>query len=189
MYVLGWIMLIGALCLTGCETFPVTSVQPLFEKDDLAFDESLLGQWNDEDNCKVSFNKAGANYYYFTTTDRDGVPDTDRRLLMHLVRISGLLFLNASDPNTGSTEIPGHVFFQIRLQPDVLEMSLVDRTWLQTKVVDEKQLSHLLIRRKSAVITASTREQQVFLMLYGRGPAAFCEWRRFTRIESSRKAK
>jgi hypothetical protein len=77
-----------ALFLAGCA--PVDSLNPLYTDDDLAFDQELLGQWNNESGGLL-FAQTGNGYRIFSSAQED---NTVTMYDAHLVQLGGRRFLD-----------------------------------------------------------------------------------------------
>ena len=97
---------------------PGISVHPLYEENDLIFDEKLLGTWGDESDVTLAFEKTEETNAYVLTI---GDANTQEKLAAYLVKIDGTLFLDISPENSTLDEfsiqrmlfVPGHMVIRI----------------------------------------------------------------------------
>jgi hypothetical protein len=121
---------VATLALVGCDN--VSFLFPLTENpQDLAADIDLSGVFHAEDGDQWLFEKNGDGRYQLTWSDKDD----SIRLDAAVVRVSNLLFLDASTKEEG-TGIRGHMFARLRLEGDILEISWLDTTWMRKKLTE-----------------------------------------------------
>ena len=97
---------------------PGASLHPLYEEDDLIFEEKLLGTWVDKMGSPFVFEKAEeTNTYVLTISDAN----MQGKFVAYLVKIDGMLFLDITPDNPAPDKIslqqmlyiPGHMFMKI----------------------------------------------------------------------------
>jgi hypothetical protein len=169
--------------LGGC--IPVMSLHPLFTKKDLTFNEKLLGTWVQKEEPNGAeiiwdFKRADANEnaYKLTFTDKEGKKGL---FVAHLVKLENRLFLDAypseppwdeKDPNKVEWLhntfffIPVHTFIKVNgVEPELKLQITDDDEFKKLLKEDPNAVEHTSIEGK-LVLTASTKELQVFVLKY-----------------------
>jgi len=169
--------------LGGC--IPVMSLHPLFTEKDLAFDEKLLGTW-EEPNTTWEFKRADGkkNAYQLIFSDQDG----KGLFIAHLVKLKDKLFLDVcpapwepEDPNITERAyntlflIPGHTFIKVNsIEPQLKMLQTDDEKMREFLKADPNAVKHTLLEDKP-VLTASTEELQAFVLKYADDSRVFSE--------------
>ena len=199
--VIGIALLMAAGCDgEGCPTpfAPgVVSIHPLFEERDLRFEPLLLGSWSgDNQDEKGTFRKAGEKGYELVITKIEKDPATKEEpsesYTVRLVELAGQRFLDWSSRYSRLGSIPGHLFFKFQLDEDVLRLTLLDDTWLEHKVVDQRFLTYAQAscgtQKGPVVLTASTRELQNLVLSHAQDAAVFKEEIKLRRMQEPESA-
>jgi len=160
--------ILATLASSGCL---VLSLQPAYDADSVAFDEALLGIWNNaDDETQATIARGEWRSYRVTYTDRFAT----RALQGNLTRIGEAAFLDlteqrGSDP--GPFLVPVHGIVRIELHGDTLLASLFDYPWF-SRAIAQKTLGRLTTAfddRRNAIVAAPTAELRRWL---ARVPAA-----------------
>lgn len=161
---------LATLALTGCTD--ITFLYPIFEKDDLATEIDLSGDWKGKDNDHWRFTRNESGSYNLEWSDKE---DTVR-LEANLVRISNHLYLDAASKPEG-TAIRGHAVARVELSGNLLHMAWIDSSWLAERLEKEHALPYerpcMDKNRKCLVVTAPTADLQNFLMRNAQESKAF----------------
>ena len=167
--------------LGGC--VPVMSLNPLYTKDNVVYDDKLLGTWVDDPNGPEmtwhfeSVDKP-KNAYKLTFTSEDGLKGS---FVAHLVKLRDDLFLDIfpdkapwdlEDPNESAWPynalllIPAHTFVKIDSVGPRLKMRLMLETELKKMLEEDPDIiAHVTVEDRP-VLTASTKELQAFVLKY-----------------------
>ena len=167
--------------LGGC--VPVMSLNPLYTKDNVVYDDKLLGTWVDDPNGPEmtwhfeSVDKP-KNAYKLVFTSEDGLKGS---FVAHLVKLRDDLFLDIfpdkapwdlEDPNESDWPynalllIPAHTFVKIDSVGPRLKMRLMLETELKKMLEEDPDIiAHVTVEDRP-VLTASTKELQAFVLKY-----------------------
>ena len=192
-----------AALLGGC--VPVLSLQPLFTKQTLVFDEQLLGTWVDDANepdTSWEFARLEPSAADTLPDELEGLSETVYRLnlrdeedrkgtfLAALVKLDGKLFLDVF-PNTfpsGKEDIEEmnlfyNAFFFVRAHTFIKVDAI--GTQLKLRITDDDKLQQLLDTEPNAVpsveaddriiLTASTPMLQTFVTKYADDERVFAD--------------
>lgn len=168
-----------AVLLGGC--VPVMSLHPLFTKEDLVFEEKLLGTWADDPNSPDvtwEFKRIAEpeKAYKLIFSDKEGKKGL---FIAHLVKLKDKLFLDAcpapweqQDPNKIEWVyntlflIPAHTFIKVNSIEPQLKMQITDDEKMKELLkADPNAVKHEFLDDKP-FLTASTRELQAFVLKY-----------------------
>lgn len=153
----------------GMRFMPGASVHPLYEEDDLMFDEELLGTWSDESDTTLAFEKAEEiNAYVLTISDAN----TQDKFAAYLVEIDGMLYLDISPGNSTPSGlglqqmlyVPCHIFMKIEQITPNLKIQFV--YFVKLIKDDPNILKHEVVDESNILVTASTKKLQKFLKQY-----------------------
>ncbi|MFH1881634.1 MAG: hypothetical protein ABIL62_02830 [Planctomycetota bacterium] len=170
-----------AVLLGGC--LPVMSLHSLYTKENVVFEEKLLGIWVDDPNSPESiweFKRIDEpkNAYKLIFSD-----DKDQKgsFVAHLVKLQNRLFLDVypdelpwepDDPNevkwlyNSFFLIPAHTFIKIDSIEPQLKMRLINDGKMEELLKeDPNAVKHTSIEGR-VVLTASTKELQAFVLEY-----------------------
>ena len=181
---------LSAILLGGC--VPVMSLHSLYTKEDVVFDEKLLGTWVDDPNNPETtweFMRIDEpnNAYKLIFSDKD---DQKGSFIACLVKLKERFFLDVypsdppwepEDPNKLKWPfntlflVPVHTFIRI----DSLEPQLKMRLTLEDEMEkllkeDPNAVQHTLVEDR-LVLTASTKELQAFVLKYADDKRLFAD--------------
>ncbi len=176
-----FIFYILAATLGGC--IPIMSVNPLYTKSDVIFEQKILGTWVDDPNSpdttwEFSRMDEPNNAYKLIFTDEEGRKGFFEA---YMVKLVGKLFLDVlpgempwdiEDPNTVDWPyntfflLPSHTFIKV----DSIEPELKLRTTANSSMEEFLQehpdaVEHIVVEDR-IVLTASTKELQAFILKY-----------------------
>ncbi len=170
-----------AALLGGC--VPVMSLHSLYTKENVVFEEKLLGTWVDDPNSPETtweFNRIEEpkNAYRLVLSDKDGQKGS---FVAHLVKLENSLFLDVfpdefpcdtEDPNKIDWLynvfflVPVHTFIKIDSIGPQLKMRLTDDDKMEELLKeDPNAVKHMSIEDRF-ILTASTEELQAFVLKY-----------------------
>jgi len=180
--------------VAGC--VPIVSLQPLFTKDDLAFDEKLLGVWLEDvnspeaswefariteeeaanlpDDLKSEFKRV----YRLNIVDKEGHRGS---LAACLVKLGSRMFLDVLPDTLPSGErdmekakllynaflfLPAHTFLRVDAIGDQLKIRFTNDDEFKKLIEAEPQAVKFTEVDDRFVLTASTKELQAFVTKY-----------------------
>jgi len=170
-----------AVLLGGC--VPVLSLHSLYTKEDVVFEEKLVGSWVDDPNSPENtweFERIDEprNAYKLVFSDNKGKKGS---FVAHLVKLQNRLFLDVypgelpweqEDPNevkwlyNSFFLIPAHTFMRIDSIEPQLKMRLTNcEKMVELLEQDPNAVKHTLVEDK-LILTASTKELQAFVLKY-----------------------
>ena len=170
-----------AALLGGC--VPVMSLHSLYTKENVVFEEKLLGTWVDDPNSPETtweFNRIEEpkNAYKLILSDDKGQKGS---FVAHLVKLENSLFLDVfpdefpcdtEDPNKTDWLynvfflVPVHTFIKIDSIEPQLKMRLTDDDKMEELLKeDPNAVKHMSIEDR-LILTASTEELQAFVLKY-----------------------
>jgi hypothetical protein len=168
-----------AVLLGGC--VPVMSLHSLYTKENVVFEEKLLGTWVDDPNSpeviwEFTHIDEPKNAYKLIFSDDKGKKGS---FVAHLVKLQNRLFLDVypgelpwepDDPNevkwlyNSFFLIPVHTFIKIDSIEPQLKMRLTDDDKMAELLKeDPNAVEHTLVEDK-LILTASTKELQAFVL-------------------------
>ncbi len=187
------VMMYGlAALLAGC--VPVVSLQPLFTREDIRFDEKLLGTWVEDVNkpkssweftrleesaaegLVPSLRSEIGRLYRLNVTDAEGRKGS---LVACLVQLQDRLFLDVFPDKLPSGEqdmektklvfnafffVPAHAFIRVDSLADSLQVRLTDDDGFKKLVEAEPEAVKFAMVEDRPILTASTRELQAFVL-------------------------
>lgn len=174
----------------GC--VPVMSLHPFYTKENVVFDKKLLGTWVDDQNepeMTWHFERTDEpeNAYKLIFTGEDGFKGS---FVAHLMKLENRLFLDVfpsevpwelEDPN--GLQWPYNLLFMVPthtvVKVDAIGAELKLRLMLETqldKLIEEnpEAIAHIDVEDR-AVLTASTKELQAFILKYADGDKLFTD--------------
>ena len=170
-----------AALLGGC--LPVMSLHSLYTKENVVFEEKLLGTWVDDSNSpetiwEFTHIDEPKNAYKLVFSDNK---DKKGSFVAHLVKLRNKLFLDVypdelpwepDDPNkvkwlfNSFFLIPAHTFIKIDSIEPQLKMRLTDDDKMAELLKeDPNAVKHMSIEDR-LILTASTKELQAFVLKY-----------------------
>jgi len=178
----------------------ITSLHPLYTKDDLVFNKNLLGTWIDNDSStwilepyykseidifgsptkKDSSLTKNTETYKLTLISEKGKGE----LLLHLAKLNNHIFIDffpfidtekyLDNYFTGMHFLPVHSFGIVNITDTLVKINLLSAEWLVDKVdAKEVNLSIQELDENGEIIISSTPEIQEFLINYADNKKAF----------------
>jgi hypothetical protein len=171
-------LLIASIASSGCL---VLSLQPAYDTKSVAYDEALIGQWeNADDQTSATIEQAQWRSYKITYTDRF----TTRTFQGNLTKVGTGRYLDLTEvrgTDFGPYLVPVHGLFRVTLDGDTLAAADLDYEWW-TAALKAKTLGRLGVSiddRRNVVVSSTTSELRQWLQ---RSPAsAFGAAMTFTR--------
>ena len=163
----------------------VLALQPAYDSESVAFDEALVGQWeNGDDGSKAVVERGEWRSYKITYTDRFAT----RTFQSNLTKIGAASFIDLTELrgiDPGPYLVPVHGVFRIEVAGDALTAAALDYAWFM-RAMPQKTLATLGLAvddRRNIVMTAPTSDIRRWL---GRAPDdAFSAPMTFTRKRSN----
>jgi hypothetical protein len=171
-------VLLAAVASSGCL---VLSLQPAYDAASVAFDEALVGQWEDpDDQTTVTIEPAQWRSYKITITDRSST----HTFQGNLTKIGSSMFMNVTEVrgnDFGPYLVPVHGIIRVKVQGDTLTASDLHYDWFM-QAIPRKTLGRLAAAmddRRNVILSSTTAELRAWL---ARAPAdAFDAPTTFTR--------
>lgn len=164
-------LLLAALVSSGCL---VLSLQPAYDDASIAFDEALLGQWEDpDDQSSVTIERAQWRSYKVTTTDRSST----HTFQGNLTRIGAATLFDLTEvrgTDFGPYLVPVHGLVRVKVEGDTLTASDLDYDWF-LKAMKARTLGLIastMDDRKNVILSSTTTELRAWL---ARAPASAFE--------------
>jgi hypothetical protein len=187
------LMMYGLVVLLG-GCVPILSLQPLFTKESLTFDEKLLGTWVEDVNkpeaawgftrlsdseaegLPPSFRSEVNRFYHLSLSDNEGRKGS---LVACLVKLQDRLFLDAFPDKFPSGErdpdkmklafnayffLPAHMFARVDALGDQLKLRLTNDDEFEKLVEAEPGVVQFTTVEDRPLLTASTQELQAFVL-------------------------
>ncbi len=153
---------IAAAASSGCL---VLSLQPAYDADSVAFDESLLGVWtNADDETQAAIDRGEWRSYKLVYKDRFGA----HALQGNLTRVGDVTYLDLTEPrgtDPGPFLVPMHALVRVELRGDTLLASLLDYTWF-ARAMEQKSVGRLATAfddRRNAIVVSATADLRRWL--------------------------
>lgn len=152
----------------GC----IPSLNPIYRPENLVFDASLVGEWQQPKSSETwQFTKRNNRSYDFVYTDEQG---QQGRFIAHLADIQGQRFLDLF-PDESKRDaagfykfhlVPIHtVYLVLRTQPNV-ELAAIDYPWLDDYLAEHpRTLEHATFGGRT-LVTATTEQLQAFVLAH-----------------------
>lgn len=178
-----FVVFVTALAMAGCFA---PSLHPFFTNENIVFNETLLGGWIKDSGEKCLFTKSGENHYELLY-----VSDAAARFEARLIELGGATFLDLypkpmSEGNglVLANFVPAHTLARVTISKDSISIAMMDGDWLK-RLSDQNQIdvAHERLDDEMVVLTAQTRELQVFALKHAFTKEAFGEVAVFRRIE------
>jgi hypothetical protein len=159
--------LVGALLLTGCW---MQSLHPIYTDDTVVFEESLVGNWTDDEGGGLRFERHGTQAYRLTFRPSD-TEDRPIELEAHVTRINDRLFLDAVQTGidddveelVGPHVVPVHWIFLLELRGERLLLSEPSMHRIKTMLQESPELvGHTLVDGR-LILTDETAALRRFL--------------------------
>ena len=187
-----WFTLAVFVLISGC----IPSLYPLYTDDTLAFDEKLVGNWQEEEEGKKDPQTGKIIYpqwhfkrskkeksYYLTHTTGEG---QSSEYEVHLVKLGDRYYFDFyPDEDQDALDdlddflqfhlYPVHTFAKVEIREDQVAFYMFDNEWLDDLIEQRK----IRIRHERAddltLLSASTEELQQFVLKYGDDPNAYVD--------------
>jgi hypothetical protein len=150
-------VLCAALASSGCL---VLSLQPAYDAESVAFDESLLGTWiNADDGTQAIIDRGEWRSYKVAFKDRF----VTRTLQGNLTRIGPATYLDLTEQRGTETAlflVPVHGIIRIEMNGDTLLAAVLDYGWF-SRALERKNLERLTAAfddRRNALIVSPTAD-------------------------------
>jgi hypothetical protein len=162
------VILLASIASSGCL---VLSLQPAYDDASIAFDEALVGQWeNGDDQTSATIEKAQWRSYKIVYTDHSAT----RTFQGNLTKIGTVRYLDLTEvrgADFGPYLVPVHGLFRITLDGDTVTAADLDYEWW-TAALKQKTLGRLGVAiddRRNVVVASATSELRQWLQ---RAPAS-----------------
>jgi hypothetical protein len=157
------VILVSSLLSQGCL---VLSLQPVYEDDAIAWDESLLGEWEaPEDNVRVVLEKAEWRSYRV----RYEHPVETAEFTAYLTAVGDDYFMDlmpARGHDYGAVLVPAHLVVRLRRAGERWEVSWLDYDRLHADVLRSRQAggaAAAIDQKHNVILTGSTSELRDWL--------------------------
>jgi hypothetical protein len=167
--------------LGGC--IPVISLHPLYTKEDVVFDEKLVGTWVDDPKSpkttwEFSREQAKEKTYKLVYSDDEGKKGS---FVVHLVKLENRLFLDVFPDQFPSEQqdwqdmklaynffffLPAHTFIKIDYIEPQLKMRLTAEDEIKELFKEDPNVIEYESADGKVVLTASTEDLQAFVIEY-----------------------
>ena len=153
---------IAAVASSGCL---VLSLQPAYDAESVAFDETLLGVWaNADDETNATIERAEWRSYKVVVKDRF----TSRALQGNLTRVGESIWLDLTEQrgvDAGPYLVPVHALVRLELHGDTLQASLLDYNWFARAMAQKgvPRLATAFDDRRNAIVASPTAELRRWL--------------------------
>ena len=170
-----------AVLLGGC--LPVISLHPLFTKENLVFEEKLLGTWVDDPNSpevtwefeRIAEKEKAYKLIFSDDKGKKGL------FVTHLVKLENRLFMDVypaelpweqEDPNNLKWPynafflIPAHTFIKVSSIEPQLKMRITNGDEMEKLLKEDPNAVKHISLEDRLVLTASTKELQAFVLKY-----------------------
>ena len=167
-----------AVFLAGCI---VTSLHPLFTKEDCVFDPKLVGRWVNPEDAKapVWIFKARDDKRYDCTIIEKGKQYRFLASLGHLGDSPMLdLLIKRPDEETfsGMHLLPTHSFLKLALKGNSLTLRPLNYEWIEKKVkAKELDIAYAVLDNERIILTEKTKKLQKFILDHENDEGAFGE--------------
>ena len=170
------------LCVLMSSACLVSSLHPVYEDDSIAFDEMLLGAWeNRESEIKVAVSRGEWRSYQIAFTDRFGTT----RFNAHLTTIGAARFLNVL-PHEALEQPPFVVATNGFMQIDVQSSQVRVREPDYAAVLERTRSGKLGVDaavdvKQNVLLTPSSAALRKWLGAALKDATLWAEWKTFTR--------
>jgi hypothetical protein len=170
-----FVVFVASLTMAGCYA---PALHPFFTKENIVFNETLLGGWIKDSGEKCFFTKSGENHYELLY-----VSDATARFEARLIELDGVTFLDLYPKPMNEVNglllaniVPTHTIARVTISKDSISIALMNGDWLK-QLSDQNQLdlAHERLDDEIILLTASTRELQVFALKHANTKEAFGE--------------
>lgn len=154
--------ILAATLSCGCL---VVSLQPAYDDESIAFDEALVGRWeNADDRTSVTIERAEWRSYKLTYTDRTAT------WILHgnLTRVDAALYLDVTQPrgsDPGPYLVPVHGIYRVAVEGDTLTARALDYEWFNAAMTAKTlgRLAAAMDDRRNVALTAHTDDLRTWL--------------------------
>lgn len=176
-----------ALFVSGCL---ITSLNPIYKKEDLVTNPQILGDWLGGKTI-WTFKKGEDKSYILSYKEcNDPINDPDNyssctlaEFKVHLIMLENEYYINffpIEYMNTENTFIRAHVkslhsFAKLYVDEEKLKISLFNTQWFEDLIADKPEEIAFSENEEGIVITASTEDLQKFIVKYSKYEEAFVE--------------
>jgi hypothetical protein len=144
----------------------VLSLQPAYDADSVAFDDALVGLWNNtDDETQATIERGEWRSYKVTYKDRFA----SRALQGNLTHIGEAAYLDLTEQrgnDAGPYLVPVHGIVRLELHSDTLCASLLDYTWF-SHAMEQKAIGRLTTAfddRRNVIIASTTADLRRWLL-------------------------
>jgi len=148
---------LASMLSAGCL---ILALQPAYDAESVAFDEALVGEWeNPDDGSKATIERGEWRSYKITYAERS----TTRTFQSNLTKIGAVSFLDLTEmrgADPGPYLVPVHGVLRISVDGDTLTASLLDYPWFM-RALTQKSLRGIAVAvddRRNIVMTDPTSE-------------------------------
>jgi hypothetical protein len=187
--------------LAGC--VPVLSLHPLFDNQNLTFDEKLLGTFTEPNNITWEFARSEDPNAYLLTFS--AVSEKDQKVLkglftVHLVKLDGRLFMDiypkeypwADEAGLEQTKwlynslllLSAHTFAKVEIAEPQVKLWLTDDVTMKELLKENPDAVKHEVVEDNPVLTASTQQLQKFVLKYANDKRLFANESILTRKTS-----
>jgi hypothetical protein len=166
----------------------VLSLQPVYDDRSIAFDEALLGRWdNADDQTQIVIERGEWRSYRIAYTERGTTRTLNGNATSLGDAAGGVLFMDVTElrgVDPGPYLIPVHAIYRVSVRGDQLSAAPLDFDWFTRMAAEQRRgMPPLAIDdRRNVILTAPTAELRRWL---ARAPApAFSAPMTFTRTRA-----
>lgn len=172
-------LLIAAVAAAGAAC--VRSLQPLYEDNDLVFDERLIGSFTDSEGEDLwTFERAGDKEYLLTC--RTGDDEEAAVFRGRLGKLGGAFFLDLTPEKKGGGKprnafmamhlVPAHTFWRVRFEGG-LHLDPFSPDWLKEAIASGRVKIAHYAAPEEIILTGGTQELQALLTGLAKDDEAF----------------
>jgi len=176
--------------IAGC----VRSLHPLYTDQDVIFDSDLVGSWS-EKNSKETWEfskrneKSDDKQFRLLYTAEKGKTG---EFIVHLIKIDGNMFLDLYPDDAELKQndyykihlLPAHTFMHVNQITPTLQLRLPQGEWLNKLIKENPEAIQHEILKDQTILTAGTKDLQVFFMKHLNTKGAFGEPSNMTKSEA-----
>lgn len=187
------LLIVLALILAGCG--PVMSLFPLYKDADFVTEDSVIGQWSEQDfsersdknpleqrECCWKIEKGGNGSYNISIPMGKGNPH-HTRVAIRFLKLDGKFFVDAEPPDIDldkdkSTDmlfpvVGAHIFGRIWIEKDEIKMKLLDQDWLRDAILGKRIHLDYVYTKGALLLAANTDDLQRFAIQFADDKDAF----------------
>jgi hypothetical protein len=194
---------LAAIVCVGCVAAP--TLYPLYDKSVAATDDAIVGRWDgvdqpdakqeqtakqkktdDKNNCCWTIQKDG-DAYLSLADDAD-----DKQIWvskLHLLKLGDAMFFDAESgdvtysktTSVSSPVLKAHGIGRIWIEKDALRIEMLSDDWLRDSAKNGAPELSFVEPDKQLIVTATTKQLQVFALKYANDAKVFSEELKFTR--------